>query len=73
MPSVRRRFVSAKSRAICRVFSGPIAVSSWTITSGCALPTASATCSGSRASATTGTRAELEEHPHAVDLMARSY
>src|SRR5579884_1534147 len=35
--------------------TAPIAVSSWTITSGAALPTASATCSGSSASASTGT------------------
>ena len=57
---------------------GPMAVSSWTITSGCALATACATWSASSASATTGSAprsrstAALGGMPrHAVHLVAR--
>jgi hypothetical protein len=46
--------VSAKERSKWRGSIEPIEVSWWTITSGWARPTASATWSGSSASATTG-------------------
>src|SRR3954447_3657231 len=55
VPSVRRRFVGAKSRSKWRGAPMPdSAVTSWTTTSGFAITTASMTASRSSASATTG-------------------
>jgi hypothetical protein len=55
VPSVRSRLVAAKVQSKRRMLSPPdSAVSWWMIASGLASSTARATCTGSRASATTG-------------------